>query len=244
MSTLKANNNTKCIRCAKIIFENQNSIGCDDCEGWLHLRCSGFKLKQFKQICSNKDSTFTCRYCKFYKCGKCSKPVYPPQNGIQCDVNECEKWYHLRCTKFTLAEYLNSKSRLHTDMWYCPDCANLPFMDLNPKEFTELVKDDLKLKQYYTTIPSIDTFKTRCSVCKRNITKNQKPKSLPCTDCHTFIHRKCSNISLPELLDSKASHLKNWSCNTCMSQRFPFQEIDTIDVLKLTYNSLVYSPCL
>ena len=61
----------KCIRCAKLIV-NQNTIGCDECEGWLHLRCAGLKLKEFNRLSADKTSKFTCRYCKFYKCGKCT----------------------------------------------------------------------------------------------------------------------------------------------------------------------------
>ena len=93
-------------------------------------------------------------------------------------------------------------------------------------------------------LPNVDTFQSRCSVCNRKITKNQKQKSLACSDCKTFVHRKCSNISQNALLNSKASHLKHWSCNTCMASFFPFQETDLASILKLTYNSLVDCPCL
>ena len=199
----------KCLRCSKLIREGANSISCDDCNGWLHLKCAGLKLKEFKKICSDKNSIFSCRYCTYYKCGKCQKPVYPNQNGVQCDIDDCEKWYHLRCSGFTLAEYRNSKSRLHTEPWHCFNCTKLPFSELSEKEFLEVIKPDLDLKRFYKTIPKIDSFKVRCSVCSRKITKNQKPKSLPCSDCESLVHRKCSNISLPELLDCKPFHLKN-----------------------------------
>ncbi len=234
---------TKCLRCEKIIGENQNSISCDKCNGWLHIRCAGLKLKEFKKICSDDLSTFICRYCDYYKCGKCTKPVYPTQNGIQCDIDLCEKWYHLRCTKFTMAEYLNSKSRLHTESWNCPCCTSIPFSDLSDKDFLETVQDDLKLNDFFKTLPNINSFKSRCSVCTRKITKNQEPKSIPCRDCTSLVHRKCGNISLPNLLNCKPNQLKHWSCNTCMSHLFPFQDISTPDLQKLSYNNIVSCPC-
>ena len=247
---MSANNNcsepddcaSKCIRCAKVI--PTNAIGCDKCEGWLHIRCAGLKLKEFEKMCDDKDSTFVCRYCQYYECGKCSKPVYPVQNGVKCDIDACGTWFHLRCTHFTLAEYLNKKSRLHTDPWYCPPCVNLPFSSLSQRDFSETVKDDLDLRSFYKSVPNIKSFKTKCSVCTRKITNNQNPKCLPCSDCKSLVHRKCSNISLPDLLNCKPSQLKQWSCNTCMSGHFPFQGVAAPEVQKLTYNSLVYCPCL
>ena len=59
----------KCIRCSKHFFPNQNAIKCDNCEGWLHLRCSGMKLRDFKMI--REDTEYICEYCVKYPCGKC-----------------------------------------------------------------------------------------------------------------------------------------------------------------------------
>ena len=235
---------TKCLRCGKLYFEGQNWISCDECSGWLHIRCAGIKLKEFDKICSDEKSTFVCRYCQYYKCGKCVKPVYPLQNGLVCDIDECQKWFHLGCTQHSLADYKNSKSHLRTNAWYCPDCTSLPFENLNDKDFLNTITPDLNVRVHQKLIPCINFFKQRCSVCCKNITKNQKPKSLPCVLCSTLVHRKCSNITLSELLKTKSKHLKNWSCNSCMSLNFPFQDIDCADVLKLSFNSLVFCPCL
>jgi hypothetical protein len=233
---------TKCIRCDKPV--SGNTIGCDICEGWLHLKCAGFKLKEFYKICEDVNTKFICRYCKFYQCGKCSKPVYPTQNGIQCDIDNCEKWYHLRCTKFTMAEYLSKSSRLHTENWYCPLCISFPFSDLSQKAFTEVVKPDCNLKTFFSKRPGINAYKNCCSVCTRKITKNQHDKSFPCSECKSLIHRKCSNISPHELINCKPSHLKRWSCNSCMASQFPFQNIAASEVEKMSFNSLFSCPCL
>ena len=40
----------KCTNCAKLCIDGQNCIQCDKCDCWLHLKCSGLKLKEFKKV--------------------------------------------------------------------------------------------------------------------------------------------------------------------------------------------------
>ena len=126
--------NEKCVKCSKIVYENTNSICCDKCAGWLHLACSGLKRKEFDKI--SDDTEFICTFCKNYSCGKCSAPVYPFQNAIQCSHDDCCAWYHLKCTHFTSSEYHSRNSRLHTQAWYCPECTHMPFNNINSNELT------------------------------------------------------------------------------------------------------------
>ena len=83
---------------------------------------------------------------------KCDKPVYPSQNAIECSHNDCMKWFHLRYTHFSLAEYLDRKSRLHTQDWFCPDCTMAPFHDLNIENLSQLVNDDSHLRSFFNII--------------------------------------------------------------------------------------------
>ena len=46
----------KCMKCSKHFQHRQNSIRCDKCEGWLHVKCSGLKLKEFHKI--DEDTEF------------------------------------------------------------------------------------------------------------------------------------------------------------------------------------------
>ncbi len=236
---------SKCIRCAKLFTLKQNLICCDNCEGWIHIRCAGIKIKEFKKMCDDPNSKFICRYCEYYKCGKCSRPVYCTQNALACSIDHCDTWYHLRCTEFTLAEYLNTKSRLHSEPWTCPPCTSLPFSDLNPQDFAEVVSCDAQdIKNYFQSFPDRHLYKTRCSVCTKKVNVNQQRKSFLCTGCSSYTHRKCCNITTYNLLHSKPSHLKNWYCNTCMCNRFPFQTVDTADLHSMTFNSQFSCPCL
>ena len=123
-------NDTKCIKCSKkFLNKGQNLICCDNCSGLQHMKCAGLKLKEFHKIINDPNSKFLCTYCENFKCGKCSKPVYDGQNvnSIECSVEGCGTWYHLKCTEFTLAEYIDQNSRLHTNPWFCPLCTTIPF---------------------------------------------------------------------------------------------------------------------
>ena len=183
----------KCITCRKEIFETQNSIGCDVCEGYQHVRCAGLKIKDFDALHADKNSTFSCKYCLNYKCGKCNKPVYKHQNAVQCDHDECDLWYHLRCSPFTQREYLNKKSRLHTDTWFCPTCSHIPFSNVNHQDFISMYSDDDNLNDYFKALTDAMHYdSTRCSVCKHRISSKQKQKAFPCPQCMTLVHRKCS----------------------------------------------------
>ena len=168
----------KCIKCNKQVFENQNSIGCDDCLGWLHLKCSGLTLKKIKEL-GKEDDPFSCKWCLSYKCGNCEKPVLPKQNAIQCDTNSCETWFYLKCTCITIAECKNKKSRLHTENWHCPDCSCIPYSDLLQKEFIKLYNDDERLKNYFNFITSNDRYSKKCTVCNKEIQDSQVKKIIP-----------------------------------------------------------------
>ena len=190
-------NDEKCIKCTKFVYENQNSICCDKCQGWIHVACSGLKLKEFYKIDDN--TKFLCRYCLNSPCGKCDKPVYPKQNGIQCSHDDCGKWHHLRCTHFTLTEYSNRKSRLHTELWYCPECTHLPFDNINQNDLKQLVNDETRLRDYFNILTCNKTFKNNCSVCTKKIPSKNIPKSFPCSSCLSYVHRRCTNISQSDI---------------------------------------------
>ena len=237
-------NDTKCIKCSKkFLSGQQNLICCDNCDGWLHVKCAGLKLKQFHKL-RDPNAQFLCTFCENFKCGKCSKPVYDGQNSnaIECSVKDCGTWYHLRCTDFTLGEYVDKNSRLHTHPWFCPLCTTIPFSSLKDSEFAEVVSND-DLKIYFQSFPDHDLYHTRCSVCSKKVHKNKQPKSFLCSGCSSYIHRKCTNISTYNLLNTKPSQIRNWYCNTCMSEYFPFQSVENSDLYKLEFNSQFFCPC-
>ena len=233
-----SNHKVKCPKCRYFVNDNTNSVCCDDCDHWFHLKCSGLKLKEFKSLVKDSSSKFICNFCSNYKCGKCNKPVFDHQNGIGCDI--CNIWYHLKCSKHSLNDYVSmSKSE---EAWVCTDCSTFPFASINNQVFLETVETSNQLEQYtLKTINPINgkTFSHKCSVCLRKIKSNKSHKALPCLSCYSLVHRnrKCSNIPLNDLLSIKVTDLKNWECQTCISDKIPFSYIDSSELLKMNFNS-------
>ena len=232
---------TKCIKCQKLV--TGNSVCCDECNGWVHLKCAGMTLKSFKPLVDDPNLKFSCKYCTDYKCGKCNKPVYEKNNSIKCDVDSCSTWYHLKCTRFTLAEYKNKKSRLHCENWYCPQCTCTPFDELSQSDFMNLQNDDKKLKEYFNFITSNSNFGNICSVCSRKVSNSHLSKSFPCTSCNKYVHRKCTGIPLSEIRRITPSQLKNWNCRECISYQFPLSCLEDHEVAQLSFNSNLTCNC-
>ena len=134
MATLQ---NYKCPKCRKFFSDNQNSICCDTCENWFHLRCSGLSRKEFKLHCEDSNKVFSCAFCINYKCGKCFLPVFNHHNALCCENQNCETWYHLRCTDVSLHSYNNMSSS--SELWFCKSCYEFPFYHLNEHIFSERV---------------------------------------------------------------------------------------------------------
>ena len=233
----------KCIKCKKPVLKNQNSICCDSCDVWLHLKCSGLTKKIFEKEYCNTNKIFNCNYCKYYRCGKCDKPVYDV-NSIRCDSDSCKLWYHLKCTHFSLAEYCNKTSRLHTEHWFCPKCTCLPFQDLFQSDFLQLGNDARILKEYFVAITSNTRFSDVCTICEKKINHNHVKKSFPCTSCNAFIHRKCTGFSTYEMLSLKPKQLKYWNCNLCATNKFPLNNVDDEDLARFSFNSNFNCKCI
>ena len=228
--------NVKCVKCNKFISEQSNSICCDDCDHWFHMRCSQLKLVEFKTFVNNSDLKFTCEYCINYKCGKCCQPVFDHQNGIFC--NACSKWFHLRCSKLSLIQY-HELSNTKID-WICTNCYPFPFCNLDTDSFHDTMNNTLDLDTCSAAIQESAPKKlsTTCSVCTRKSKNTAKLKKLiPCQSCFSLIHRRCTKLPLTQLLNFTSDDLNKWEYIVCISEKFPFSNIDDSDVTSLTFNS-------
>ena len=152
-------------------------------------------------------------------------------------------WYHLKCTHFTLAEYVNKKSRIHTDDWFCSSCTSLPFFDLSNNDFLNHINDDLKLRDYFQKVTQICTYSKTCSVCTKKVNNSHIAKSFACIECKSYVHRRCTGLGPHEMLHSKPNQMKHWSCQTCNTRKFPFTVLHDTDVTKLGFNSNMDCPC-
>ena len=52
------------IGCGKPVKSNQKSIACDQCNKWVHLKCTDLSTEQFDFLRENVESFFYCLHCK------------------------------------------------------------------------------------------------------------------------------------------------------------------------------------
>ena len=52
-----------CKICTKSCRSNQNCIFCDNCETWIHLKCTALTLSQLKYYSNNSNMPFFCESC-------------------------------------------------------------------------------------------------------------------------------------------------------------------------------------
>ena len=58
-----------CPKCKLDVLDEQNSIFCDSCQNWLHLKCSGLKLKRFQELAADSTAQWFCKDCVVESCG-------------------------------------------------------------------------------------------------------------------------------------------------------------------------------
>ena len=98
---MSASSKTKCPKC-RFVVKNVDSICCDNCLNWFHFKCSKLSRATFNKFVSDQSLQFVCNFCTKFPCGKCNKGVFEYNHAICCDSSNCNKLYHLKCTKVSL----------------------------------------------------------------------------------------------------------------------------------------------
>ena len=173
-------------------------------------------------------------FVKNFPCGKCDLPVFPHHKALCCDSNDCDKWYHLKCTKVSMLQYKEFTSRHYKGTWICTPCLAIPFSGLTNTEFLATVSHH---------VFDNSSFPDKCALCSKKINQNKKNKCLPCRTCDHLVHRKCSGIPLSSLNALTRKDLNNWECINCLSEKFPFVHLNSTDLLHLSFNSNFDCPC-
>ena len=56
-----------CVVCLKPCRENQNSVECDECKKWTHLKCTELNHEQFSELSKRPEKEWNCQKCKIIK---------------------------------------------------------------------------------------------------------------------------------------------------------------------------------
>ena len=122
-----------CPNCKLQVLESQNSIYCDVCCQWYHLRCSELSIQRFKELGNDTSSTWFCKNCvedalpfqklkdsqflsaiSVYKqddsiidfsksCSVCDRRVINIEKAVPC--YHCQSFIHIRkCSGYTEKE--------------------------------------------------------------------------------------------------------------------------------------------
>ena len=105
-------------------IQQENSICCDGCNLWFHLKCSKLTSTKFKALVNKPTLKWHCLTC--LTCKHCSKII--KGKSICCDI--CDRWYHATCAGIT--KQFDTLSKTGQD-WYCRACKKdtFPFHELD-----------------------------------------------------------------------------------------------------------------
>ena len=109
----------------------------------------------------------------------------------------------------------------------------MPFQKINNTQFVNLISSTRRQETPYIE------FNKHCSVCTRRV--NNTEKAIPCYICKHYIHRKCSNLSEPDIQLTLNS--KHWHCMHCQNSTFPFHTVSNNELLSENFNSNNSCPC-
>ena len=152
-----------CPQCKLPVHENKNSIYCDSCDNWIHVRCSGLSIQRFKELGNDTSSLWFCKICiaDALPFGKLSQRQFLSEISTKeikdnsstdffrscpiCHkrVNNSEKaapCYHCRCYIHRKCSFLSDKGISNRSItrqhWFCVNCRNniFPFNSANPRD--------------------------------------------------------------------------------------------------------------
>ena len=90
-----------------------------------------------------------------------------------------------------------------------------------------------KIANFRTPAPSVEVLRKiqnaspDCGICLEKIKK--KSECLFCKTCEKILHYKCNTITIT----------KEFECIQCIENKNPFYNIDNIELLNLSYNSII-----
>ena len=202
-----------CHVCDQIVLSD--SIFCDLCFTWLHLKCSGLNKKSFRHLSMDENAKWFCKLClkgclpfmsetNFYVTSSTFNSSLPPHapidntcfacnkeikdccnNSILCNVSRHR--LHLKCANLnkTKLTYINTKH------WNCKSCNPFPFNDIDSTDLKRLSNFNSLL----TTSSNTCLIKTTHSFdCLKDLPMLQIENPLPQDD--NSISNEETNLSL------------------------------------------------
>ena len=118
-----------------------------------------------------------------------------------------------------------------------------PFFNLDDKKLKLLLfQSKARKKQTQNQLPLIK-LKIKTSLCNVCYKQNKIiTKSIPCSNCFSPVHKKCSQLKTTEIFDI-LKRQSDWECLSYMHEKIPFNTTDDKALLKEAYNSNFSCKC-
>ena len=178
-----------CPVCKARITKDGDSICCDYCRKWHHLKCSDLKKSQFDIFVRDESFEWACNYCVANTCHKCNILT---KDGTKIQCAKCEKKYHLRCAGLSKTAYIPTTS------WYCYQCHEdiFPFNTISVSQVLNLSFNSLNFDKHPNQLRTIHNsspidepgFSDKCNVCRKKVCRPNS--AIPCPSCKTLIYKK------------------------------------------------------
>ena len=225
-----------CPACKARVPEDGDSISCDYCRKWHHLKYTDLSPAQFEIYARDKSFEWVCNYCVANTCHKCNI-LTKDCSKIQCE--RCEQKYHLRCAGLSKTAYIP------TTLWYCYQCQEeiFPFSNVTIRQFFALSFNSLNLTNHPNQLRTLHSsysnnldleYSTKCNVCCKKVDCTNS--AIPCQSCNCLTHKSCSNLRQNDI-DYFRNNTNAWECQTCLKDKFPFMITEDIDIHMDSFNS-------
>ena len=244
-----------CFECKKPVKCNQRGIQCNDCENWVHFKCTNLSEDQYHFLEINTDEPFYCLKCKprplysdeIFKSS--TLPSYAP-NHNRCDdfplhddtsiISSDLEISEAHSSDFDIESVDESDSELRG-----LNFASLPVQNSNSTKI-RVIKSKSSLKRLQTV-----NYKYPCNICLGPCKENSQD-SIQCTLCDEWIHQKCSDLTYDQFIKycSPENVDVPYYCEICLfgSRRSSenqscisasaISSLDTSDILNLCPNSI------
>ena len=110
---LKVTMTYPCGNCSHNI-QQEDSVCCDGCSIWFHLKCSQLTPSKFKTLINKPTLNWYCSTC--LTCKHCNKLI--KGESTHCDI--CKHWFHVKCTYNTTRFDILRDS---VQDWHCRSCV-------------------------------------------------------------------------------------------------------------------------
>ena len=142
-----------CPACKARVPEDGDSISCDYCRKWHHLKCTDLNAAQFEIYARDKSFEWVCNHCAINTCHKCNI-LTKDCSKIQCE--KCGKRYHLRCAGLSKTAYIPTTS------WYCYQCHEdiFPLNTISVNQILNLSFNSLDFDKHPNYVPQLPQLRT------------------------------------------------------------------------------------